>query len=370
MNAADISGLNIPVDNLSTLISEHSSIEAKVIDTNKECRVLKNMMNELLQAAVSPVKATVQSSAVTTSPASSVTSIEEISDGDVTVIHTPSTSEPQGNASDMELSRVFNDFLASAAEGKLDLTDEIMKQLHQINVRIDELNTVANNLQAKWCELDNTLQLIINEIENLKQYTKKESLLLHNFPLPPANISSLQYSMFVTEQLNKFLPHLPITLKWEHISTAHYLPTKAKKSEVIIVRFANRCVKDMIFEHRHLLPSPFGITEHLTDRSQTIMRKARDLFGYDYVHTRDCKVIVHLYGRDHTVSSITSVHKLFAWYCQFIGMNNDTPLATPRSISRPRHNAASPARTSTSYAGAVKQPPMNTVHSQSFYRSR
>ena len=214
-------------------------------------------------------------------------------------------------------------FLASAAEGKLDLTDEFIQQLYDINSRIDKVNTVASDLQKKWSELDGGLKLLIDDVENLKQYTKKESLLLHNFPLPPSNVvTSLQYSMYVAKQLNTFLPKLPVSLKWEHISTAHYLPTKARKSQVIIVRFANRCIKDMIFEHKHLLPSHLGITEHLTDRSLNIMNTARKLFEYDAVFSRDCKVIVDLYGRDHLVTSVDSVNGLFIHYCEFLGKTN------------------------------------------------
>lgn len=362
MNPADISTLSIPVDKISALVNDHSSIESKILDTNKECDKLKNMMVSLMQAAVSPVKAAVKTSALTSSPASSLTSIQEISEDDLTAL-------PSKYDVDLENSELFNEFLSSAAEGNLDLNDEIIQQLHEVNVRIDELSVVAKNLQEKWSELDATLKYIIDEIENLKQYTKKESLLLHDFPLPPANISSLQYSMFVTEQLNKFLPELPVTLKWEHISTAHYLPTKAKKSQVIIVRFANRCVKDMVFDHRHFLPAPLGITEHLTDRSQLIMKTARNLFGYDFVFTRDCKVIVDLYGRDHTVSSICSVHKLFAWYCQFLGQSDIQP-SVPRSSSHAKRFRKSTAVQSGSYAGAVKQKPTEKVYSQNFYRSR
>ena len=175
--------------------------------------------------------------------------------------------------------------------------------------------------------------------------------------------------MFVAQQLNTFLPKLPVSLKWEHISTAHYLPTKARKSQVIIVRFANRCLKDMIFENRHLLPSHLGITEHLTDRSLNIMNVARKLFGYDAVFSRDCKVIVDLYGRDHLVTSVDSVNGLFIHYCEFLGQTN-AELSIPRSRSRP----ANKSKSFTYAAAAAKKSPSsataNKVSSQSFYRSK
>ena len=216
------SNFSIPVDNLSQVMKEHSSIESRLKENNKECGLIKNMMATLLQAAVSPVKPVSKSSALT-SPASSLTSIQEISDDDATVVSNGGNSM-SSCVPDLEQSELMHLFLKSAAEGKLDLNDEFIQQLYDINSRIDKVNSVASNLQNKWSELDGGLKLLIDDVENLKQYTKKESLLLHNFPLPPSNVvTSLQYSMYVAKQLNTFLPKLPVSLKWEHISTPVYL---------------------------------------------------------------------------------------------------------------------------------------------------
>ena len=142
------SNFSIPVDNLTQVMKEHSSIEAKLKDNNKECGILKNMMVTLLQSAVSPVKPMSKSSALTTSPASSLTSIQEISNDDVTVVSNEGNSV-SSYASDLEQSELMQSFLTSAAEGKLDLTDEFIQQLYDINSRIDKVNTVASDLQKK-----------------------------------------------------------------------------------------------------------------------------------------------------------------------------------------------------------------------------
>ena len=175
------SNFSIPVDNLSQVMKEHSSIESRLKENNKECGLIKNMMATLLQAAVSPVKPVSKSSALT-SPASSLTSIQEISDDDATIVSKEGNSM-SSCVTDLEQSELMQSFLTSAAEGKLDLTDEFIQQLYDINSRIDKVNTVASDLQKKWSELDGGLKLLIDDVENLKQYTKKESLLLHNIPL-------------------------------------------------------------------------------------------------------------------------------------------------------------------------------------------
>lgn len=210
MNVPETSNLKIPVDNIESIISHHSNIEEKITNTNKECGLLKNMMVTLLQSAVSPVKPACVSSALSVSPATSIASVDVISDvDDVTVIESSLPKPLVGDTSE-DHTELFREFIAKANEGKLDLNDVFMQQLYEINARIDELNAVVSDLQEQWCKVDDTLKLLINEIENLKQYTFKESLLLHNFPLPPPNLTSLQYSMYVADKLNSFLPQLPV----------------------------------------------------------------------------------------------------------------------------------------------------------------
>jgi len=153
-----------------------------------------------------------------------------------------------------------------------------------------------------------------------------------------------------------------------------YLPTKAKKSQVIIVRFANRCVKDMVYDHRYLLPSKLSITEHMTDTNISIINHARKLFGYNFVRTKDCKIKIELFGRDHNVSSFLDVNNLFACYCEFLGTNDDIlPSIPTKHVVKSRL----PTRPSAvSYSAMVQRNPKGTVNrfdkvnSQTFYRGR
>lgn len=383
MSANQLSNLNISVDSIKKLANEQSGIQVKIADAKQECGELKNMMATLLEAAVSAAAASPSEASPNTekSITESVSSscVTTVVDDAITVVSSspaiPSNSDaitagpsvplvPTIN-NDVEIPLLQN-FLKCAADGKIDLTDDFCQQLYNINTRIDEVNSVVNDLQQKWSELDSSLRNIIEDIENIKQYLMKESLLLHDFPLPPSNSNSLQYSMFVADKINEYLPQLPVTVDWRHISTAHFLPTKAKKSKVIIVRFANRCVKDMVYEHRHFLPPKMGITEHMTEHFRGIINKARELFGYHSVQTRDCKIVVDLYGRDHTVTSMYSVNKLFVWYCEFLGKSDAVPYSAPKRTPNVHLPVASPS----SYAGAVKHNATdNKFRSRSFYRS-
>ena len=163
-------------------------------------------------------------------------------------------------------------------------------------------------------------------------------------PLKALQVSNIEYCQFVADQLNKLLPDLPFKLKWEHISTAHYLPTKSKKSNVIIVRFANRCVKEAVFNLRHTLPRHLAITEHLTERNLCVLKKAQELFGRFITCTINCKVNVKIDDRSHPLSSVEEVHKLFVEYCERIGHDDSANVI----------NLFSPTNAKPSYSSTVK----------------
>ena len=136
-------------------------------------------------------------------------------------------------------------------------------------------------------------------------------------------MSSLEFSKYVAKQLNTLLPNLPIPVAWHHISTAHYLPTKSKKSVVVVVRFCNRNVKDMIYANRNFISNGLLITEHLIDENKAICNEARELFGpYGLVYSESCKIYVDIDGKSNRVRSVDDVHKLYVTFCERIG-NND-----------------------------------------------
>ena len=43
-----------------------------------------------------------------------------------------------------------------------------------------------------------------------------------------------------------------------------------------------------------------------------MLTKAREMFGYNAVQTKDCKIMIELYGKTKTVFSLSDIHKLYA----------------------------------------------------------
>ena len=365
--------LTIPIDATHKVAAKQSNLHSEVQRTRSECQQLQKNVKNIIAAAIasrSKVKSAeiVQETEQENCPGNGADTVYMCSSTNSTMKNTvksiDSINEICNSSSDevvisddsgaLDGIPEMDKFLKLVHEDRIDVTDELIRELYNVNVRIDTVNEVANRLQEKWCEIDTSLNTIKKEIDDIKQYIKKENLLLHNFRPPPKGCSSLHYSEYIANELNKWLPHLPVKVKWEYISTAHTLPTKSKKSKVIVVRFTNRNVKEAIYNSRKSLPKHLSITEHLTEYNLSLFKKAQELFGYGYVHTDNCKILVDLYGKSYKVSTIDELHKLFVDYCEFIGSDqSEQPSLPPTSTyyiqALPHYNTPT-----NNYVSAVK----------------
>ena len=334
-----IPSINIPVDTLKSVIDEQKKLRQEINANNKDRCDLKNHVANLVKAAavLNAEKSSSMSSKSNSSSSSSETSktiktVESIQD------------IPESIPDDSKIPSI-EEFVAMSDEGKINITDELLKELYTANSRIDAVNEVGSKLQKRWCELDITVENIKREINNIrsdinniKQYLKIDNLLLHRFRLPYNKLSSLEFVKYVANQINNLLPNLPVPVSVHDISTAHPLPTKAKKSNVVVVRFCKRHIKDMIFESRHLVGHGVLITEHLTDHTLGIVKKAEELFGRHYVHTESCKVLINCENKFILVKSVEEVHKLYAKFCEHIGDNIHT-FTEPTTIAHNYHHS-------------------------------
>ena len=203
-------------------------------------------------------------------------------------------------------------FLLLVSQGKIH--EDVLNKIHVLNVELEETKKVSDDLRAQFSVLGNELKEIKRNINNIKQYLKLENLLFHNFYLPPGykHMSSLEFSYFMAQQINHLIPQLDYPVSWEHISTAHPLKTKRKTSNVIVVRFCNRNIRDEIFAKRHFISKKgCGITEHLTEINLEVFKKAKSLFGFDNVSTLNCNVFVMINGVRKFVRSSEHVIELF-----------------------------------------------------------
>ena len=205
----------------------------------------------------------------------------------------------------------LNKLLELISKGKVKLPDKVLSNLNELNLKMNALTQASSELQDRWHQIINTLEMQDKKIDGVNQYFKFDNLLLHKFRLPKKKLTSLQFSYYISEQLNYLLPNLPIPMHWSYISDAHPLKTKSKNSNVIIIRFCNRNIRHMIYDHRDDLPGRLAITEHLTESNLCILKRAKDLFGFHNAWTDKCNIIVFTNGKTTKVNTIQDVNELF-----------------------------------------------------------
>ena len=198
-------------------------------------------------------------------------------------------------------------------------------------------------MDSRMNQHDVEIKRLKEDLEETKQYIKMNNLLFFNFKLPTGNLTSLQYSEYMADQINKLLPNLAQPVSWQHIDDAHRLRTRNINSNVIIVRFCNRNIRHEIYSQRASLPEGMYITEHLTQENRKVLNRAHKLFGYDNVYTQKCNIYIRIYNQsDAYVKTVRDVNNLFH------------SLTNPPSYSVPPH-AHYAKRSKPTYAAATKR---------------
>ena len=362
-----IPNINVPVDSLKSVMDEQRNLRQDIEANNKErCQLQKFVANLISVCETKENHSDVVAGSFGFSDASSSTC-------------TPKTTKSVDSIQHIDLSS-DEDLASMSGIGKISISDQLLQELYVANTRIDENTKVGTELQKRWSELESTvagikdkLDEIINELNGLKQYFKIDNLLFHNFRFP-YGLSSREFVDYVVGEINNMLPKLPIPVCANHISTAHPLPTKAKKSNVVVVRFCNRYVKDMIYEARDSVGYGVSITEHLIDHIQGIVRKAESLFGRRKVYTKSTKVYVNLNGKPNRLLSKDDAHKLFVKYCERIG-SNDRDYARVEPIVHPsKYQGSFNYSSSYHYSAPSFNPNYRTHHGRKpqakFYKSK
>ena len=349
-----MSNIHVPIDvSTDAVVEEQLNLRNDVTNQQKACLDMKNAMSMLLSKAIAKAKkGNIGSESSTCSSTSTIKTIKSVES-----IHVIADDSDDEETNKVDIPHL-DEFLSMVDEGQIDISDELMKEMFNVNTRVDALNEVSSDLQKRWCELDTSVKEITTTINNINQYFKIDNLLLHKFPIPPKRMSSLQFSQYVADYLNYILPYLPVPVSWQHISTAHYLPTKAKKSNVVVVRFCNRNIKDMIFNSKQYVRANIAITEHLTEFNLIVLKKARELFGFKNARTEDCKIFIDLEDKSVRVKNVEEVQKTFATYCEFIGSVEHSPREMKSVNVAPRQSFHSRRFfRSHNYASAVNHRP-------------
>ena len=350
---ADLIPVNSPV-----FYEEQNSLRNELNANKQNYLGMSKAINCLVSAAIAQSKNDDEKSdcsdvSVATKRSNINTSLESIKEVDITVEEY--SDDEKCNQTEMEVVPGLKELLTLMAQGRVKLTVDILQQLTEYSEQIKAGNKTCDDLSVRLCALETSAKEQRKNTEEVKQYIKFDNLLFHNFKLPPKHLTSLEFSCFMAEQINYVLPYLPVPVTWQHISDAHPLRTKSRRSNVIIVRFCNRNIRHMIYSNRaHLQGKGMAITEHLTSDNLDILNRAKELFGFKNVCSENCNILMSVNGKVIKVKSIAEVNEIFE-------SSTQSPATTENEISKAKHEQSNGLNFS-SYTRATERQNFNNKY--------
>ena len=178
-----------------------------------------------------------------------------------------------------------------------DLSD-IKKEISATLKQVSDLN---NNL-SEWFQNAN------QEIEDGKQHSRKNNVIIKGLKNVP-NIYGFDFISYIAEEMNYMFPSLNGTILPCHIDDAHPMKTK-RGGSVIIVRFVNRWMKDLIIKYKYDLPHYLNVTEHLTDYTRNLLTSVQTIVGHENAWTYKTAVFARVKGRKRRIRNCKDIDSL------------------------------------------------------------
>jgi hypothetical protein len=219
---------------------------------------------------------------------------------DTTVLATDDPAADRMEAMFMRLTKSITESFSSciaqlvtAIEDKLNVKiDAHGAEIFGLSSKIDLLEKRVGELEKNNTALTTQLQSATLEkqqlqqsIDNLEQYTRADSILIHGLPLPQFGSDENLYTE-IPAVLNNLIPTVHLTP--EMISVTHRLPTQPNAATAssssttrpppVVVRFTRRLTRSTLMANRKLLKGKhIVITDHLTPARSALLKKATAL---------------------------------------------------------------------------------------------
>lgn len=191
--------------------------------------------------------------------------------------------------------------------------------LHNVLSSVSQLVAECSSLKSNLQEFSNGTKKSISEvnasINNINQYDRIKSILIHNLPDVPRYAHGREFSTYAADKLNQMFPWLERKLTCEDISRSHILKTRKKLPiPVIVVQFINRDLRNMIYLSKKKLRksqhfSNINITEHLTGMNKALVDKAREAKVFDSVWTFEGYIFGYIENKRMQISREDDIPK-------------------------------------------------------------
>ena len=207
---------------------------------------------------------------------------------------------PQPNLKEVMAS--FSQKLEESLSAMREENHEVRKLATFLSEKYDELHREIETLKKERKTVKDAEMAAcraINELEELKQYQRKNNLIVYGIPT--------EREEDVFHKISDIGKTLGVEITRANIDAAHRLPSTKPGPQPIIVKLNNRWKKEEILSSRRqkktLKTSEIGysdggniyINEHLTPRNETIAKKCRELRQQGKIFAtwvRDCKIYI------------------------------------------------------------------------------
>ena len=169
------------------------------------------------------------------------------------------------------------------------ITDEddaniLPPEIIRMSQKIEELYIKFNLISETVFKLEEATVKLESEIDNLKQYGRRNCLILHGLE----NVSNAQYNYndFVEFLINIINRKLNLALTTNCVDIAHLLPKSNSGETPIIIKLIKRSDRNAIFKRKRLfVKSGLAITESLTRKRTAFLNETRALLAQENVWT-------------------------------------------------------------------------------------
>ncbi|CAN7995616.1 unnamed protein product [Ixodes hexagonus] len=169
--------------------------------------------------------------------------------------------------------------------------DEVLKKVKEHDSEIRELRKKVDELEQER-KTDETAQLK-KELNKLEQYGRKNNLEVHGL------VQTLNKNLL--EKLNKIADKIDVPrLTEDNVEAVHRVPTKAKKTPIVIVRFVNRNERNAWLQNKQKLRSEADddnvyLQENMTALNRQLFYEVRakaKFLGYKFAwHKEGCSYV-------------------------------------------------------------------------------
>lgn len=227
-----------------------------------------------------------------------------------------------------EIKIMFENFKKSLREEVEDLKKSVNFMSDKFDALHKDLSQVQEMQRANQKEIDELRyenDLILHELNELQQYSRRDNLIVHGFPE--------QKQENIDEVLKIITDVIGAETVINDVSVAHRLPSRSTGNpRPIVIRFSKRTSRDFWLtcyknESKKQADGPgiplrrfssnFGTGrltagDHLTNVTRDLLTKTKEaakLKGYKFVWTKNCKVFIRL-NESSQAQKIESIYDL------------------------------------------------------------